>query len=306
MGYASQAGRARTSIRNSQDHAICDRCGARYNRVDLRFQYDWRGTTMQNIQMLVCHTCYDTPQEQLRAIIIPADPVPIVNPRVQDFVAASEDQRQVSGANTIDPVTGLPVIGGAILQTQDSSTRVVQQTGEPYFGTNQLPGTDPSAPGNSSPGLPYGNVSVPQTGPLDGLFTVSASDFLASMVVWASFLPASTTVPGAWYISGAYVTRNAGPYATGSILGGGQVQALMNSVIPPLIPFAPVGGGLYLSSSRLSFAAGGPFTPAASVSPEEVYLMIEAWLLDTTRGPTLPVYFNDTSGGLGGGYITVT
>jgi len=31
--------------------------------------------------MLVCDTCYDTPQEQLRSIVLPADPTPIVNPR---------------------------------------------------------------------------------------------------------------------------------------------------------------------------------------------------------------------------------
>jgi hypothetical protein len=100
---------------------------------------------MQNIRLLVCDICYDNPQEQLRAIVVPADPVPIVNPRVQDFVTAETNIRFTSGQNTIDPTTGLPVIGGNTRVTQDEKTRVTQQTGEAPYGTNQQPGTDPNA-----------------------------------------------------------------------------------------------------------------------------------------------------------------
>lgn len=89
MAYASQAGMARTNPSNPQAHAICDRCGFRYNWVDLKWQMDWRGAALQNLRILVCSDCYDTPQEQLRAIVVPADPTPIINARVQDFVAAS-------------------------------------------------------------------------------------------------------------------------------------------------------------------------------------------------------------------------
>ena len=166
MGYASQAGRARTSASNPQAHAICDRCGFRYNHVNLRWQYDWRGASLQNIRLLVCNTCYDAPQEQLRAIVVPADPMPIVQPRVQDFVAAEQNTRVTSGQNTVDPRTGIPVINGDTRVTQDGSTRVTQQTGEPTGGLNTQPGTDPNAPGDTDPGLPYDNTTVPQTGPL--------------------------------------------------------------------------------------------------------------------------------------------
>ena len=89
MSYASQAGRARTNPNAPAAHAICDRCGFRHNHVDLRWQYDWRGASLANIRLLVCNTCYDKAQPQLRAIVLPADPVPIANPRTQDFVAAS-------------------------------------------------------------------------------------------------------------------------------------------------------------------------------------------------------------------------
>lgn len=78
-------GRARVSQSNPQALAICDRCGLTYNHVDLRWQYDWRGTQLQNLRVLVCQTCYDTPQEQLRSIIIPPDPVPIPYPRPEYY-----------------------------------------------------------------------------------------------------------------------------------------------------------------------------------------------------------------------------
>ncbi len=166
MAYASRAGRARTSATSPQAHAICDRCGFRYNHVDLRWQYDWRGASLQNIRLLVCNTCYDVPQEQLRAIVVPADPVPIVNPRIQNFAVAESNTRVTSGQSTVDPVTGIPVPGGNTRITENDDVRVTQQTGEPPGGLNTEPGTDPNAPGNNDPGLPYGNTDVPKTGPL--------------------------------------------------------------------------------------------------------------------------------------------
>ena len=105
MGYASQAGRARTSATNPQAYAICDRCGFVYNHVNLRWQFDWRGASLQNLRLLVCDTCYDVPQEQLRAIVVPADPMPIVNARVQDFVTAETNTRYTSGTSLV-PISG--------------------------------------------------------------------------------------------------------------------------------------------------------------------------------------------------------
>lgn len=165
MAYASQAGRARTSSSSPQAHAICDRCGFRYNHSSLHWQFDWAGAALVNKRLLVCNTCYDTPQEQLRAIVVPADPVPIINPRVEPFVQDETSTRYTSGQNTVDPVTNIPVIGGDVRITQDGKDRVTQQTGEAPGGLNQQPGTDPNAPGNNDPGLPYNDTEVPKTGP---------------------------------------------------------------------------------------------------------------------------------------------
>lgn len=169
MGYGSISGRARTSATSPEAHAQCDRCGFRYNHSDLRWQFDWAGASLINLGLMVCDNCYDEPQQQMRAIVVPPDPIPIDNPRPVYFVPAETDTRYTSGGNTTDPVTGIPVPGGDVRITQSSRTRVVQQTGEPPGGLNQQPGTDPTVPdaaGGNDPGLPYGNDEVPDTGPL--------------------------------------------------------------------------------------------------------------------------------------------
>jgi hypothetical protein len=118
--------------------------------VNLRWQYDWAGASLINKRILVCNTCYDEPQQQLRAIIIPADPTPIVNPRVEPYAWDEIDRRQLSGYNTTNAQTGIPVQqGDTRVTTIDGDipdrTRVTQQTGEAPYGTNQKPGTDPNA-----------------------------------------------------------------------------------------------------------------------------------------------------------------
>lgn len=150
MGYASRSGRARTSSKNPQAFAVCDRCAIWYNHYQLKWQYDWAGASMINKRILVCDTCYDDPQEQLRAIVVPADPVPIINPRVEPYAWDEIDRRQVSGYNTTSTTTGIPIPQGDTRVTTaanvaTNNTRVTQQTGEAPGGTNQLPGTDPNA-----------------------------------------------------------------------------------------------------------------------------------------------------------------
>lgn len=166
MAYASISGRARTNPRSPSAFAVCDRCSFWFNRVDLQWQYDWAGASLVNKRILVCRRCLDIPQEQLRAIVVPADPVPIEQPRIEYFAEYESNTRVTSGQNTTDPVTGLPIYQGNTRITQDDDTRSTQQTGEPPGGVNQEPGTDPAAPGDDDPGLPYNNDDVPKTGPL--------------------------------------------------------------------------------------------------------------------------------------------
>lgn len=138
-------GRAKVSTRNPEAFAICDNCGFQYNHSELRWQFQWAGNKLLNLRQLVCRRCNDNPQNQLRAIVLPADPMPIMNPRVPNYPLAETDYRTTSGQNTIDPTTGIPIPGNVMRITENDEYRVTQETGEPPNGKNQLPGTDPNA-----------------------------------------------------------------------------------------------------------------------------------------------------------------
>ncbi len=67
--------------------SVCDRCGFVYNHKDLIWQNQWVGPRLQNLRVLVCDSCVDKPQDQLRTLLIPADPVPIDTPRPENYTA---------------------------------------------------------------------------------------------------------------------------------------------------------------------------------------------------------------------------
>ena len=136
MAYASRSGRARTSAKNPQAFAVCQRCGLWYNRVNLDFQFEWRGAALLNTYILVCKECLDVPQEQLRAITLPADPVPIFYPSVEDFAGDEANYRAVSLAPVIDPTTGLPIPSTTLRVTEDCRNRAIDPFGIPS-GENQ-------------------------------------------------------------------------------------------------------------------------------------------------------------------------
>lgn len=131
MAYASRSGRARTSASSPAAFAVCDRCGIWYNWKDLQWQFAWRGSALLNIRILVCKNCYDTPTEQLRAIVLPADPAPIINARVENFVDDETNYSTISAPTVYDPVTGIPIPSTVRLVTQDGQYSTMQATGEP-------------------------------------------------------------------------------------------------------------------------------------------------------------------------------
>lgn len=65
----------------------CDRCYRTFNLERLQWQFEWRGNRLMNLRVLVCSECLDRPQEQNRPIILPPDPVPVFNPRPENFAS---------------------------------------------------------------------------------------------------------------------------------------------------------------------------------------------------------------------------
>jgi hypothetical protein len=99
-----------TRVRPSDPEAAaqCDRCGRWFNLRSLNFQYEWAGTHLYNTGALVCTEggCLDVPQEQLRTIILPPDPPPVINARVPNFAYEEQTVRITQYAGPNEPPWG--------------------------------------------------------------------------------------------------------------------------------------------------------------------------------------------------------
>lgn len=106
---------------NPEAFAQCDRCGQWYNRSDLVWQDQWSGTHLYNIGQLVCRrVCYDKPQEQLRTIILPPDPPPVINARPPNFTYENDGPVQtVLAQNTSQGAGGIVVVDASGFELND-------------------------------------------------------------------------------------------------------------------------------------------------------------------------------------------
>lgn len=173
MAYASQSGRARTSAKSPQAFAVCQRCGIWYNRTNLAFQFEWGGAALQNTYVLVCRPCLDIPQEQNRAITLPADPTPIFYPSVEDFTAAEADYRSTSQVIPPDPVTGIPIPSTDLRITADFENRTLLPFGQPV-GLTQAAVMPYNGAVQQAFGVPLQLVSVSADGSCTITVTCSA------------------------------------------------------------------------------------------------------------------------------------
>ena len=71
---------------------------------DLQWQYEYQGSGLINLRILVCSVCIDEFQPQLLAPRIPPDPLPVLNPRPEPY--ATEEGGPPGPANPqINPFT---------------------------------------------------------------------------------------------------------------------------------------------------------------------------------------------------------
>jgi len=163
MGYASKLGHAKIDSTSPRAAAVCDSCGFVYNHQDLRWQYDYRGRSLQNLRTLRCERCLDDPQPQLRPRVLPPDPVAIQNARTERYAEYETNTRTTQGMVT-DFFTGIPMATGDVRITQNYNTRVTQQTGQQPGGRNLFPGVRFMVPGDGTDNVPYGSPGVPNSG----------------------------------------------------------------------------------------------------------------------------------------------
>lgn len=130
---------SRATINSNAPRALgcCDRCGFDWNRDQLTWQYDWEGPRLQNLRILVCPDCVDQPQQNgQRAIIIPPDPLPIMNPRQDPHMfmgqSSSPDPTQSGSPNVLTTVDGNPLVTEAssqYLTTEQQTTPTPTSSG---------------------------------------------------------------------------------------------------------------------------------------------------------------------------------
>jgi len=96
-----------------------------YNHKDLQFQAQWAGPRLQTLKIMVCDSCLDRPQEQLRSFIIPPDPIPIDTPRPEQY--SIEVDSYVSGLADTDEL--LATEGDSDIITQDGEDLTTELAG---------------------------------------------------------------------------------------------------------------------------------------------------------------------------------
>jgi len=234
-------GRASISRTNPQALAICDRCGFRYLRIDLSWQHQWRGTKLQNIRMLVCEGCLDKPQENIRTIILPPDPIPIVNARPENNVGDDNPMSAIGysaisgtvapNSQTIGGRIGNLLGGGGINSAfdgnaykpswQSACNAISNSSYSNYVGINWS-GANAGLLGGVSSLLPpvirHSVTSYTITAPNDRSFLATSP---TAYLIQSS--PTGDSNYGSWTtISSGTTTGSAGEVITGTCTGGSE------------------------------------------------------------------------------------
>jgi hypothetical protein len=96
--------------------AQCDRCGFRYKLKELKRLV----IKTKNVNILVCHECWEPDQPQLLLGMFPVqDPQAVRNPRPDSpsYYQSGLDGLQVEAGTGVSPLqTGVPLMGSRVIQ----------------------------------------------------------------------------------------------------------------------------------------------------------------------------------------------
>lgn len=184
-------GRATVNSSSPSAFARCDRCGFWYNHKALQFQFDYRGPRLTNLKILVCSTCYDKPQPQLKPIMTTQDPLPVVNARPEDLDYINNDYRVTQSGDFMlldggSGFTGVGTINGTVL-TISSVTSGTLNVNDTINGIGVCGGTTIVSYETGTGGIGTYNISLSQ----------------------AVIIPTTITTPAT---ASSRVVQEAGPY----------------------------------------------------------------------------------------------
>ena len=240
-------GSASINANSPRTLAVCDRCGFLYNHGDLSWQFQWRGTKLQNIRQLVCQSCNDKPQEQLRVIVLPPDPVPIMNARPENYVDADNPLSVVGvSANFAKPAYGsrvgnMTADGGLNAAFDGNPVKVATACAGISISNssyNNYVGINWNGMNLNTISVPSGLIPTARTHTLTS-YTITAPVNAAigstSYLVQGSYVNA--TIYGAWTtVSSGSIAGTVGEVITGTVTTGGSYPfhrvAFYGSVTP--------------------------------------------------------------------------
>ena len=100
--------RTRTNATDPSAWGTCDRSGFVAQHSDLQWQFQWAGTQLINTRVLVAPDQLDIPQRQLGTIILPPDPVSIIQARPEPYPIDEVWERMMESATEPGGNNALP------------------------------------------------------------------------------------------------------------------------------------------------------------------------------------------------------
>lgn len=97
MAWRPHPKRTETNPSSPRGWGTCQRCGFVTNLFKMDWQFDWRGLSLMNLQILVCEPCLDVPQRQIGTIILPPDPPPLLDARPEPYAVDEYWPRLLQG-----------------------------------------------------------------------------------------------------------------------------------------------------------------------------------------------------------------
>ncbi len=246
--------RASVSARNPRALALCDRCQFRYNHDELSWQFQWVGPQLRNLRILVCKSCLDVPQEQLRTVILPADPVAIDNPRPEPVATDFNPNSpigQSADASLAGTNIGTLINGGGTWAAFDGNLQKYAALSAhlpiSISGYNNWVGKDWGAQlggqfSRFATEIPnYAVTSFTATAPLDSPFVGMAASYTADTThVTADITTITADNDTATVSAAAYRFQGSVDGSTWATLASGTTQGTVAESIT-----VTVGGGLY-------------------------------------------------------------
>jgi hypothetical protein len=124
--------RAQVDPHSPRGWATSDRNGFIGNLENLKWQFEWRGSHLINTRVLMHEDELDIPQRQLGTLVIPPDPIPLINARPENYLM---DEQPVSTRYTIGSNGNAALI-----------RVIISPRGQPYLSNRIV-----TTPGNTTP-----------------------------------------------------------------------------------------------------------------------------------------------------------